>query len=94
MNCEQVEELLSAYLDDSLALGETAESASQLKLQVATHLQDCSHCSTVLADFRRFDNLLAHLPRVNPSTELREKKSFLHPRTLKLLAPMTTRSTF
>lgn len=73
MNCEQVEELLSAYLDDSLALGETAESASQLKLQVATHLQDCSHCSTVLADFRRFDDLLAHLPRVNPSTELREK---------------------
>ena len=32
MNCEQVEELLSAYLDNSLALGETAESALQLKL--------------------------------------------------------------
>ena len=73
MNCEQVEELLSAYLDDSLALGETAESASQLNLQVAAHLQDCSHCGTVLADFRRFDDLLAHLPRVIPSTALREK---------------------
>jgi len=73
MNCEQVEELLSAYLDDSLALGETAESASQLNVQVATHLQDCSHCSTALADFRRFDDLLAHLPRVSPSPVLREK---------------------
>ena len=73
MNCEQVEELLSAYLDDSLALGETAESASELKLQVATHLQGCSHCSAVLADFRRFDDLLAHLPRVIPGPVLREK---------------------
>ena len=49
MNCEQVEELLSAYLDNSLALGETAESASQLNLQIAAHLQECGHCSTSIS---------------------------------------------
>ena len=39
MNCEQVEELLSACLDDSLAWGETAESASELESQIAAHLR-------------------------------------------------------
>lgn len=73
MNCEQVEELLSAYLDDSLAVGETAESAFQLKLDIASHLQNCIHCSTMLADFRRFDNLLAHTPHVSPDPALRDK---------------------
>ena len=73
MNCEQVEELLSAYLDDSLAWGETAESASELQAQIAAHLQDCIHCSTVLADYRRFDALLEQMPRVYPSQALRER---------------------
>ena len=73
MNCEQVEVLLSACLDDSLAWGETAESASELKSQIATHLQDCIHCSTVLADYRRFDALLEQMPRVEPGPALRER---------------------
>ena len=59
MNCEQVEELLSAYLDDTLAVGETAEFAHQLKRQIEAHLQECLSCRTTLVDFRRFDALLA-----------------------------------
>ena len=73
MNCEQVGELLSAYLDDSLAVGETAESAFQLKVDIASHLRDCVLCSTMLADFRRLDNLLASMPHVSPSAALRDK---------------------
>src|SRR6059036_1706602 len=65
MNCEKVEELLSAYLDNALALEERHE--------VATHLQGCSRCSVILADFRRFDALIAHLPRVSPDLALRNR---------------------
>jgi len=65
MNCEQVEELLSAYLDDALAPEERAD--------VDAHLQECSQCSSILVDFRRFDALLKQLPRVSPSPALRER---------------------
>ncbi len=65
MNCEQVEELLSAYLDNALALEE--------RHGVATHLQSCSQCSAILADFRRFDALIAHLPRLSPDLALRNR---------------------
>ena len=73
MKCEQVKELLSAYLDDSLAWGETAESTSEIQSQITTHLQDCIQCSAELADFRRFDALLAQMPRVDPGPALRER---------------------
>ena len=73
MNCEQVEELLSVYLDDSFAVGETAETALELQHDIAAHLQDCVRCSTTLADFRRFDTLLAQMPHISPSPALREK---------------------
>ncbi len=73
MNCEQVEELLSAYLDDALAVGEAAESAAQLKLEIAAHLVLCARCSAILADYRRLDNLLAQLPRVTPDPSLRHR---------------------
>ncbi len=65
MNCEQVEELLSAYLDDALAPEE--------RVDVAAHLQECSQCSSILVDFRRFDALLKQQPRVSPSPALRER---------------------
>ncbi len=65
MNCEQVEELLSAYLDNALA---TEECRS-----VALHLEDCPKCSRILADFRRNDALLSQMPRISPSQDLREK---------------------
>ncbi|GAC1349677.1 MAG: hypothetical protein NVSMB27_25030 [Ktedonobacteraceae bacterium] len=73
MNCEHVEELLSAYLDDSLTLGETAQSAFQLRLEIAAHVRECIHCSTILADYRRFDTLLAQMPRISPSPALRDR---------------------
>jgi WD40 repeat protein len=65
MNCEQVEELLSAYLDNELAPEERTVAAA--------HVQGCSHCSGVLADFRRHDFLLSQLPRVSPSLALRDR---------------------
>ncbi len=65
MNCEQVKELLSAYLDDTLAQPE--------RQQLAQHLHTCAACRAILADFRRFDALLAQLPRVSPKPTLYEK---------------------
>ncbi len=65
MNCEQVEELLSAYLDNALAPEE--------RRVVAVHLHQCTRCSSILADFRRHDALLSQLPRVNPGQDLRER---------------------
>ncbi len=65
MNCEQVEELLSAYLDDTLAAEEFHD--------VAMHVQTCSICRHTLTDFRHFDVLLAQLPRVTPDRSLRER---------------------
>ena len=65
MNCAQVEDLLSAYLDNALA--------SEERRAVAVHLHQCNRCSIILADFRRFDALLSQLPRVNPAPELRDR---------------------
>ena len=75
MNCEQVEELLSAFLDNTLAPAERRE--------VAAHLQTCSSCSTMLAEFIRNDALLSHLPRVSPDPALRER-IFYSPEFLEL----------
>ncbi len=65
MNCAQVEDLLSAYLDNALAPEEYTD--------VAAHLQECAACRSILADFRRFDALLMQLPRVSPSPALRDR---------------------
>src|SRR6266581_4627123 len=65
MNCEQVEELLSAYLDNALAPEE--------RDGVTAHLGGCSQCSSILADFRHFDILLSQLPRISPSLALRNR---------------------
>ncbi len=65
MNCEQVEELLSAYLDNMLAPEE--------RRQVSAHLQTCRSCAQALADYRRNDALVLRLPRVAPDAALRER---------------------
>ena len=65
MNCEQVEELLSAYLDNQLATEERRE--------IASHLHQCRQCNAILTEFRRNDALLRHLPRVSPDPALRER---------------------
>ncbi|GCE27909.1 hypothetical protein KDA_33930 [Dictyobacter alpinus] len=58
MNCEQVKDLLSPYLDDQLTVQE--------RQSVASHLQICEMCCTILTDYRRFDALLSQLPRFAP----------------------------
>ena len=62
MSCEHVRDLLSAYLDNQLTAIE--------RQNVASHLALCAECSTILADYRRFDALLAHLPRIAAPTTL------------------------
>ncbi len=65
MSCEQVKELLSMYLDNELA--------SEDRHSVACHLHFCTDCNAVLADFRRCDALLSHLPLVEPRRSLEER---------------------
>ena len=65
MNCEMAEKNLSAYLDDMLD--------PQLHQEVAAHLESCAICSEVVAEYRRFDTLLAETPRVSPPPELRDR---------------------
>lgn len=65
MNCELVEEQLSAYHDHAL----DARTADQVGHHVAT----CAHCTAILADYARFDQLLATAPRVAPGPELHDR---------------------
>lgn len=65
MICEQVEERLSAYLDNMLAPAERRD--------VTIHLQTCSLCLTSLAELYQNDLLLTLLPRVSPTPTLGER---------------------
>ncbi|HEY1349760.1 MAG TPA: zf-HC2 domain-containing protein [Ktedonobacteraceae bacterium] len=65
MNCEQVEEHLSAYLDNMLAPEEYRA--------LTIHLQNCLRCMLSLTELRQNDLLLAHLPRFHPSAVLYER---------------------
>lgn len=65
MNCEKAEDYLSAYLDDMLD--------AQLSREIGLHLTSCANCRETLADYRRFDHLLAVVPRVEPAEELRAR---------------------
>lgn len=65
MNCEQVEERLSAYLDNMLAPGEYRA--------LTIHLQNCLRCMVLHAELRQNDILLAQLPRINPSPALQAR---------------------
>ncbi len=93
MNCEQVEELLSAYLDNMLVLGETAASAQQLHTEITEHLQGCLRCSNILADYRRNDTLLSEMPRVSPDSALR-KRIFSSPEYFELTGTSNSFSAF
>ncbi|HYB00214.1 MAG TPA: zf-HC2 domain-containing protein [Ktedonobacteraceae bacterium] len=75
MNCEQVEELLSAYLDNALAFEEWRE--------VGAHLQTCASCSAILVEYRRNDTLIERIPRVSPDPSLRNR-IFTSPEFLEL----------
>ena len=65
MNCEQAEEILSAYLDDALEPG--------LSEQVRAHLETCEHCREILEDYRKLDAELATAPMVAPDDSLRDR---------------------
>lgn len=65
MNCEQVRELLSAYLDSMLT--------SEERASVIAHMQTCAACSAIIEDYRRFDTLLSHLPSIRPDILLQDK---------------------
>src|SRR6266568_4593869 len=65
MNCEQVKEQLSTFLDNALA--------SEEQRTVALHLQTCADCRAILADYRYYDTLIAQLPRIQPDPSLKEK---------------------
>lgn len=80
MNCEQVKELLSPYLDNALAEEE--------RRIVATHLETCPACNALLTDFRHFDTLLSQLPRVGPGVGLHER-IFSSPEYLELIGTST-----
>lgn len=62
MNCGQVEEQLSAYLDDMLV--------PEKRREITVHLQICSHCMMLLAELRQNDMLVARLPRISPRPAL------------------------
>ena len=85
MSSEQhVEDLLSLYLDNALTPSERAF--------VAIHLQTCSSCNELLADFRYFDTLLKQQQRVSPSEELRER-IFSSPAYLELVGDLASHKT-
>lgn len=85
MSSEQhVEDLLSAYLDNALTPEERAS--------VTTHLQTCTSCKNVLADFRYFDTLLKQQLRVSPSPALRERL-FSSPAYLELVGEISGHDT-
>ena len=65
MNCEHVEDGLSAYLDNVLTSSERRE--------IAIHLQTCPQCMMLLAELRQNDILLAQLPRIHPHPVLQER---------------------
>jgi len=65
MNCERVEELLSAYLDNTLAFEEWRE--------VSAHIHSCANCSALFVEFGRNDALISSLPRISPDPSLRAR---------------------
>lgn len=65
MQCDWVERHLSAFHDGALDNHTTD--------QVRQHLATCAACSSILADYARFDTLLKRTPRVSPAPALRAR---------------------
>ncbi len=62
MNCFQVRDLLTLYLDDELRLQERQEFEA--------HLTECKDCSAILETIRNLSSELQNLPEIQPSPEL------------------------
>jgi hypothetical protein len=58
VNCNRVNELLSAFHD--------AELAPEVRQAVAAHLEGCPKCAADLADYRRLSDVAARLTRPEP----------------------------
>lgn len=65
MNCKWAEGHISACLDGTLD--------PAVRDEVVAHVDSCTQCSSVLADFRRFDRLVGDLPRYEPADDLRAR---------------------
>jgi anti-sigma factor RsiW len=65
MTCKWAEGQFSAYLDGTLD--------STVCAEVESHVEQCTECSGMLAEFRYFDGLLRDLPRFEPSDHLRSR---------------------
>jgi hypothetical protein len=65
MNCKWAEGHISACLDGTLD--------PAVRDEVVTHVDSCTECSSVLADYRRFDRLVGDLPRYEPADDLRAR---------------------
>lgn len=65
MNCEQAEDILSAYLDNILETPQRGE--------VESHLAQCAACTETLAEYRRYDGLLRVAPRTAAPEHLRAR---------------------
>ncbi len=63
MTCEQLVELVTAYLEDQLPLEE--------RTAFEEHLARCPGCETYVAQFRTTVGLLGELPPASISTEAR-----------------------
>jgi hypothetical protein len=65
MECRNIQEKLSAYIDDILS--------SQEKALVKEHLKSCGECTAVLADLRRTVEYLKGLETVEPPAWMAQK---------------------
>ena len=65
MNCKWAEGYLSACLDGTLD--------PAVRDEVVAHVGVCSHCSSILEDYRHFDGLVRDLPRYEPAPDLRDR---------------------
>jgi anti-sigma factor RsiW len=54
VNCDELVELVTAYLDGALSPGD--------ERRVTDHLAECDGCSTYVAQFRTTVGALGHLP--------------------------------
>ncbi len=65
MICEHVEGMLSAYLDNMLALSDSQ--------QIRRHLRHCSSCQKRLDEMRYLDELIMQLPLIEPESSLKAR---------------------
>jgi hypothetical protein len=61
MQCQEVQRKISAYLDGELDL---AASRS-----LESHINDCTACKEIVADFRTIDALVRGLPKLEPDPD-------------------------